>query len=105
MPPFWSCRFADCILITEESDLVHRLLLTAGFQPLHGDKILGLVGVISIPVIEIAVLKYIYRQLFTVVSVDGEATSWFNGALYNTDADVTCCRNFHPDAVARLKLF
>ena len=102
--PFRRCGLTHCVLIAEESDLVYCLLFTAGFQPFHRNKILGLIRVIRIPLIEIVVLKHVHSQLFTVFGVDGEAAGRLNGALYNPYPDVTGRRDFCPNSVTRMEL-
>lgn len=105
MSPFRRCRFVDGILVAEKTNFIDGFLLASGLQPFHGNKILVLIGVISILMIKLPEFQYIHRQLFTFFSIYREAAGRLNSALHNTYTDVTRCRNFYPDTITRLELF
>lgn len=102
MPPFGRRGFTHRILVTEKAHLIDRFIFTTGFQPLHRNKILGLVRVVSIAAIQIAVPEHIHRQLFSVFAVNHKAADGFHRTLYQTNAHVPGRRNFYPDAIAGL---
>ena len=58
-----SGKFTNCILI--QSRLIHCILFTTAFEPFHWDKLFWLIGIISIIMVKIFMLKHIHCNFFT----------------------------------------
>lgn len=103
MPPLWSGRLTNSILITKQTNFIESLRARDGVKPINTHKIFCSVWIIGIKVIFVCVLKHVTSMLLTFLCTYYEIIERHHSIRDSSNTHITNLRNLYPDSVTRRK--
>ena len=100
MPPLGYSGLADGVLITEEPHFIERIFRGHGGEPVHFDKILGLLRVVGVLLVKIGVPQNVEAGAFPFGCLDFEIVYGLHPFFHDADTDIPSLGNLDPHPVS-----